>query len=1138
MAQDFRIELGVVTNLKPAEKQVQDFIKKQGNKEFTLTPKISTKGLNEFRDQFQKIKTETSTIQQQIDNLANHSASVFNKMAKSVEVVKTETDKYRLSNGGLREVITKTNEAGQQFRTIIDKVTDGQGRLVTTTQNLTREQSNGLKYWTQYGEKIEEVVTDYAKAEDETNDLRDKIAQLNKVEEQNVTNTQNMGTAMGETSNHAVTLGQRIVDAAGKVALFRLATTPITMLYDTINEAKDAILEFDEALTEFKKVSDLSDESLDAYTQKLGELGTTVGRTRTEMVSAAQEFVKSGFGEEQAAELGQVSEMFRNVVDEEISSAESAGFLVSMMKAYGNETTEFAEHIANAIDNVSNNMAVSSGDIQSGLSKVASAFATTGNTAEESIALVTSATEVMHGQANKVSRGWRTASATLSKMAESTGELSYTVNGVEHSISLLDSVTGDFIGTYKAMQEIYTNGWQEMSNLEKANLALQIGSKTQMEVVLSTLNNFEGAEEALNLAINDNNAAWEENERYMESIKAQLNLVKAQFDNLILGNGGLQQGTVALLKFANGLLGVINSLGGLKTIVIGLIGLAVTTKINSLVKGASLLSASFSDLVSKLGLLLVAAIQDEKGFRGLAQSFIETKTEAELTQMAVGGLFAILTAGVAVFSLINSSIEKHNQEIETARQNALATAQSVKTEISALDDLRSKIESEDLTRAQLDSILEKNLDGYDSEKEALDEVTDARQRAIDKIDEERKKKAQAWLDENKTQALSDQENLQSFSGSDIGEKWYQNLSNWARGVGVTSDDSDAEALKKYDEEIKTLTDDYENLSWGEKNRLEHLQEQRNALADNIEAEEKNTASMLYMNAIIQDTSKAWDDYNNFCEESVTQQDNVVESSDSIIDALNDIKSEYGYTRGEMEEYCEQAGEDLPTTAEGWLSVATAMHEASQAGEDLTALGDSLKSIESDYHNLKTAIDDVNDGGVLTADNLQNVLTLTKQYSDAVSVENGQLVLNEQAFKDIANAKITDAEATLLQETRDKLAKVAKDNLAGATEGLGTASSNAKPKMENADEIIVQLGNDASISADKIRNMWNALDGTNTAGMSKAAKEAVGQIENYFKSSMTAMESYRKSINTSYSKQASSSAKSSKSSAKESKDAWL
>lgn len=460
MAQDFRIELGVVTNLKPAEKQVQDFIKKQGNKEFTLTPKISTKGINEFRDQFQKIKTETSTIQQQIDNLANHSTSVFNKMAKSVEVVKTETDKYRLSNGGLREVITKTNAAGQQFRTIIDKVTDGQGRLVTTTQNLTREQSNGLKYWTQYGEKIEEVVTDYAKAEDETNDLRDKIAQLNKVEEQNVTNTQNMGTAMGETSNHAVTLGQRIVDAAGKVALFKVSTTAVMAFYNSISKAKQAVVDFDAAMVEFNKVTPLSNSEIEKMMANFDVLSKEVGRTKTELLEVATEMTKSGFGTSttEVTKMAELVSLYQNTADEELSAAEASAVLISQMKAFGYEANN-AIHILDSINKVSAEFAVSSGDIGRGLTQAGAALQTYGNTFDEVVGMVTGATEIFSGRSQQVARGLNTISSRISKNGEALSKYGVDIN----------DTNGNLKSTYEILSELKPV-WDSLEASERVSL--------------------------------------------------------------------------------------------------------------------------------------------------------------------------------------------------------------------------------------------------------------------------------------------------------------------------------------------------------------------------------------------------------------------------------------------------------------------------------------------------------------------------------------------------------------------------------------------------------------------------------------------------------------------------------------------
>ena len=190
-----------------------------------------------------------------------------------------------------------------------------------------------------------------------------------------------------------------------KIAEFQVINKVLDFFTTAMTEAITVTKDFDDVLTEFKKVSDLSGDSLDEYTEKLGKLGGEVARTRTEMVASATEFKKSGFSDEDSAQLAKISEMYRNTADEAISSAESAGFIVSQMKAYNNETEGFAQHTINAVNNVSDNMSVSSSDISEGLTKTSSALGALGNSFEQSMAMVAGATEVLHGQASKVSRG-------------------------------------------------------------------------------------------------------------------------------------------------------------------------------------------------------------------------------------------------------------------------------------------------------------------------------------------------------------------------------------------------------------------------------------------------------------------------------------------------------------------------------------------------------------------------------------------------------------------------------------------------------------------------------------------------------------------------------------------------------------
>ena len=284
-------------------------------------------------------------------------------------------------------------------------------------------------------------------------------------------------TTITQTGKAVKSLGADFVDTFGKVAKFGAITAVIGAFTGAVAEAGKTVKEFDDTLVEFRKVSDLSGESLNDYTQQLGELGQEVARTRTEMVSASTEFVKSGYAEEEAAQLAKISELFRNIADDEMSTGDSAGFIISQLKAFGNETETFALHVTDAINNVSNNMAVSSSDISTALSKTSSAMGALGNSFEETIALVTSGTEIMHGQASKVARGLRTIGNNIANLAQESDVLEITVGGITKQISLLDSQTGDMKNTFEILEDIYTSGWNEMSNAEKQALAISLAGK-------------------------------------------------------------------------------------------------------------------------------------------------------------------------------------------------------------------------------------------------------------------------------------------------------------------------------------------------------------------------------------------------------------------------------------------------------------------------------------------------------------------------------------------------------------------------------------------------------------------------------------------------------------------------------------
>ena len=87
-------------------------------------------------------------------------------------------------------------------------------------------------------------------------------------------------TTITQTGKAVKSLGADFVDTFGKVAKFGAITAIIGAFTSAVAEAVQTVKEFDDAVTDLRKVSDLEGQALDDYTKKLGELGETVARTR------------------------------------------------------------------------------------------------------------------------------------------------------------------------------------------------------------------------------------------------------------------------------------------------------------------------------------------------------------------------------------------------------------------------------------------------------------------------------------------------------------------------------------------------------------------------------------------------------------------------------------------------------------------------------------------------------------------------------------------------------------------------------------------------------------------------------------------------------------------------------------------
>lgn len=120
---------------------------------------------------------------------------------------------------------------------------------------------------------------------------------------------------------------------------------------DLAGSMVEQVYELDNSLTEFKKVSDLRGSGLNDYVEQLSEAGKTVARTTSDMVDAAGMFRKSGFTDQEAAQLATIASTYQNIADTQVSGAQAAASIVSQIQAFGRGTIE-PIHIIDAYNEV------------------------------------------------------------------------------------------------------------------------------------------------------------------------------------------------------------------------------------------------------------------------------------------------------------------------------------------------------------------------------------------------------------------------------------------------------------------------------------------------------------------------------------------------------------------------------------------------------------------------------------------------------------------------------------------------------------------------------------------------------------------------------------------------------------------
>ena len=925
----------------------------------------------------------------------------------------TQLDKLKVN---MRDFDNNVLSVNSNFNTVTTKYTDNAGRILTVTEKMI----DGSKKYKVSLKDVSSAVETNAKQADKWNYSWSKAFQS-----------------------------------------FTTYMSVSTIFYRTVRAIKtmvEEVSELDSALVELRKVTDLEGASLDNFVDRAYKAGETVAKTGTEMVEAATEFAKAGYKDE-ALELGTVAAMYTNIADETISAADSASVLIAQMKAFNIEADD-AIHIIDAINEVSNNFAVSSADIAKNLGKSSAVMANAGNSMEQMIGLLTAGTEITRN-ASKVANGLKTITLRLQGMNDE-GETSLELQAQMEAlfsklgISVYDA-NGALKNTYDIMGTL-AGVYQDLTAAEKAYVTETIAGKFQAQNAAAILNNWKTAVEATATAMDSQGSAMEENAKVLDSIKgktAAFNSAVEQLAKNLIDSGLIKW----VIDFGTALVKLASSGFGVFTL--------KATVMFALLKGGAIIydkltksTTKYTGLIPRLRQSVIALTKSEKELTAYLiknqEGFAKLTVEEQKKQIADIKTAASTTKLNAALSLVSVAImtaytiyQEYQRKQAQVLQDALDAAGKVNDTISdlnntittvkslreTLDDSSSSYQDAAKAREDLSNIQKQLIQDYGTEAEKIDLVNGSLEEQIKALKELKKEAAQDYLDKNRDEYNNAKNKLYSekrarvLEGSDsysaLGTK--NQWDNDVRNITFLGKDAKQQKQNYIDEQkfFNKYLDDYKKIM----NKYGKIKEEVN----------KNTGevNLQFISKNADSEKKALEEWQKYLREhekeivksGIITQKEFDDALRYTTDGIGVLEKRYGDYYKLLDEYQKQQ-----LTAANFDDFKEQLIALSQT-QAITE--DDIKGLISQYPELDKA---------LTATGY-TIDKLLKEFQDYNKIT--ELIANEGSPELTEKLKELAGQIVITEEDVNNLKEVFGDELAKILEGTGVTFEDFINKFKHA-----------------------------------------------------------------------------------------
>lgn len=180
----------------------------------------------------------------------------------------------------------------------------------------------------------------------------------------------------------------RLGSLAQKFSAWLSVSQVIMYAIRTIRKMITEVREIDAAMTQMQIVTRASADEMSSFADKMAQSAKKVGASVTDLIDSATTFARLGYNSDESSILAEYTAMLKNVGDIDVSDAQDA--ITAIVKAFNIDVGQI-QSVMDKLVQTGNNFPISVSQIAEGMNNASSALAASGNSLEQSIALLTAA---------------------------------------------------------------------------------------------------------------------------------------------------------------------------------------------------------------------------------------------------------------------------------------------------------------------------------------------------------------------------------------------------------------------------------------------------------------------------------------------------------------------------------------------------------------------------------------------------------------------------------------------------------------------------------------------------------------------------------------------------------------------------